>query len=175
MNEEPEVGSDLYNDEDLSPELVTIRDSLHTLLNSLLELGVCASDTQSAGLEGNGVNAFSDVPGGLVGRKVTDAVRDLGALHALAPTVQDVLIPIEVIDTVDNSRNPHLYTRNFVERVASENQYTNGILRSVQAFRDDLVGQLELHFPQINPNLHALGLGNASTTGKPSDQPKMEE
>lgn len=32
---------------------------------------------------------------------------------------------------VDQGKNPHTYTREFIERVAGENMYTNGILSAV--------------------------------------------
>lgn len=40
--EELEPGHDLHSDADMTPDLLTVQDSLHTLLQSLLELGVCA-------------------------------------------------------------------------------------------------------------------------------------
>lgn len=32
---------------------------------------------------------------------------------------------------VDQGKNPHMYTKEFIERVAGENMYTNGILSAV--------------------------------------------
>ena len=32
---------------------------------------------------------------------------------------------------VDQGKNPHLHTKNFIERLAGENMYTNGILSGI--------------------------------------------
>ena len=66
-------------------------------------------------------------------------------LHARSAQVMDVPIPMQVVSCVprqsvhadrgrlvDDSKNPHGYSRDFFERVASENQYTSGILHGIE-------------------------------------------
>lgn len=46
--------------------------------------------------------------------------------------LSDSLIAVILFDSfVDQGKNPHLYTKDFIERVAGENMYTNGILSAV--------------------------------------------
>lgn len=69
----------------------------------------------------------------------------MAELHAHSAQVMDVLVPLQVISCVaysapgltsrrlvDDNKNPHGYSRDFFERVASENQYTSGILHNVE-------------------------------------------
>lgn len=51
------------------PARIEIEQSLEHLLQSLLELGICASDVQESALESSSHGIASQQPGGLIGRK----------------------------------------------------------------------------------------------------------
>jgi hypothetical protein len=44
---------------------------------------------------------------------------------------------------VDQGKNPHLHTKNFIERLAGENMYTNGILSGISVSLARRFGFLE--------------------------------
>ncbi|GAA5950844.1 hypothetical protein JCM21900_002038 [Sporobolomyces salmonicolor] len=132
-----------------APPRLQIEQSLEQLLQSLLELGICASDVQDSALEASPQGVASGVPGGLIGRKAQQTVEHLARLHAQKDLVADVHIPLEVINSVDQGKNPHLFTKDFIERLSGENMYTNGILSAVSDYRDFLTSQLADAFPDL--------------------------
>ncbi|GAA5864228.1 hypothetical protein JCM1840_006707 [Sporobolomyces johnsonii] len=132
-----------------APPRLQIEQSLEQLLQSLLELGICASDVQDSALESSPQGVASGVPGGLIGRKAQQTVEHLARLHAQKDLVADVHIPLEVINSVDQGKNPHLFTKDFIERLSGENMYTNGILSAVSDYRDLLNSQLADAFPDL--------------------------
>lgn len=85
-------------------------------------------------------------------------MQHLATLQSLKDSVSNVYIPLEVIKYVacctppaltacryvDAGKNPHTYTREFVERVAGENMYTHGI-RSALSVRCSRTSSLGLN------------------------------
>ncbi|GAA6029873.1 hypothetical protein JCM8097_001089 [Rhodosporidiobolus ruineniae] len=138
-----------------APPRLQVEQTLEHLLQTMLELGICASDVQDSALESSPNGIASGAPGGLVGRKVTQTVEHLQRLHAQKDLVGDVMIPLEVINLVDQGKNPHLHTKNFMERLSGENMYTNGILSAVSDYRDLLRSQLGEAFPDLADHLAA--------------------
>jgi len=67
--------------------------------------------------------------------------------HAQLPA--DVALPREVIQYVEDGRNPDIYTREFVEIVVKQNQFMNGKATAFGRFRDVLAGQVEVAFPEL--------------------------
>ncbi|BGP39031.1 hypothetical protein JCM10450v2_002988 [Rhodotorula kratochvilovae] len=132
-----------------APPRLQVEQTLEHLLQTLLELGICASDVQETALESSPDGVASGVPGGLVGRKAQQTIEQLARLHEQKDLVGNVNIPIEVINLVDQGKNPHLHTKNFIERLSGENMYTNGILSAVTDYRDLLRAQLGEAFPDL--------------------------
>ncbi|BGP31135.1 hypothetical protein JCM10296v2_002899 [Rhodotorula toruloides] len=132
-----------------APPRLQIEQSLEHLLQTLLELGICASDVQESALESSPNGMASGVPGGLIGRKAQQTIEQLGRLHAQKDLVANVNIPLEVINLVDQGKNPHMHTKNFIERLSGENMYTNGILSAVSDYRDLLRAQMGEAFPDL--------------------------
>jgi hypothetical protein len=57
--------------------------------------------------------------------------------HVNLPQTRSLLVPHEVIDYVDQGRNPDIYTKELLDRVSGENMYTNGILSAVSVSGHD--------------------------------------
>lgn len=100
-----------------------------------------------------------------VGEMVNDVVRSLADVDVMRGHIHDH-IPQEVVDLVDAGRNPDSHTRSFMNRLASENQYSLGQYLSIkvrtptlltQAFRDQLAPALSQAFPELETSLqHAM-------------------
>ncbi|GAA5841216.1 hypothetical protein JCM5353_001201 [Sporobolomyces roseus] len=131
------------------PPRLQIESSLSQLLQSLLELGICASDVQESALEASVGGVAQGLPGGLIGIKANQVVQRMARLHEQKESVGDVMIPLEVVATVDQGRNPHTFTKDFIERLSGENMYTNGILSAVTDYRDLLNEQMKDAFPDL--------------------------
>ncbi|GAA5965482.1 hypothetical protein JCM8115_005768 [Rhodotorula mucilaginosa] len=132
-----------------APPRVQVEHTLEQLLQTLLEMGICASDVQESALETSVGGVASGQPGGLLGRKAQQTVEQLARLYSQKDLVNDINVPIEVINLVDQGKNPHLHTKNFIERLAGENMYTNGILSGISDYRDLLCAQLGEAFPDL--------------------------
>ncbi|AYO43457.1 Mediator of RNA polymerase II transcription subunit 10 [Malassezia restricta CBS 7877] len=91
-----------------------------------------------------------------VGEMVNDVVRSLADVDVMRGHIHDH-IPQEVVDLVDAGRNPDSHTRSFMNRLASENQYSLGQYLSIKAFRDQLAPALSQAFPELETSLqHAM-------------------
>jgi hypothetical protein len=75
----------------------------------------------------------------------------------------DTTLPREVIQYVEDARNPDIYTREFVELVAKSNQLMNGKRRAFRRFRDVLAEQIEAGFPELR---EAVSKVQENTGGK---------
>ncbi|PIA18906.1 hypothetical protein COEREDRAFT_79438 [Coemansia reversa NRRL 1564] len=60
----------------------------------------------------------------------------------------NVNIPEEVLAYVKDGRNPDEFTSQFMERVASENQFTNGKISALTSFRQEYEAKLREFFPE---------------------------
>lgn len=79
------------------PPRLQIESSLSQLLQSLLELGICASDVQESALEASVGGVAQGLPSGLIGIKANQVVQRMARLHEQKESVGDVMIPLEVV------------------------------------------------------------------------------
>jgi len=71
---------------------------------------------------------------------------------------------------VEDGRNPDIYTREFVEIVAKQNQFLNGKMRAFGDFKDVLAEQINTTFPELRGDVeHVLW----ATSG--NYRPQLEE
>ncbi|KAL7626622.1 RNA polymerase II mediator complex subunit [Parahypoxylon ruwenzoriense] len=76
----------------------------------------------------------------------------LQAIHARSTTAAPGAlphIPPELIQYVDNGRNPDIYTREFVELVRRGNQLMKGKQAAFASFRDVLAGEMDKAMPEL--------------------------
>ena len=64
------------------------------------------------------------------------------------PILQTVHLPPEIIEYVDNARNPDIYTREFVELVQRGNQDLKGKAEAFASFRDVLAREMASAMPE---------------------------
>ncbi|KOS19270.1 Mediator of RNA polymerase II transcription subunit 10 [Escovopsis weberi] len=91
----------------------------------------------------------------------------LQKLHASAsPPNALPSVPPELLEYVENGRNPDIYTREFVELVRRGNQLVRGKRRAFASFRDVLAEQMAAAMPELRDDvarvLEATG-GSAAT------------
>lgn len=68
---------------------------------------------------------------GLHSQDSIQAMQSVFNAHVNLPQTRELLVPHEVIDYVDQGRNPDIYTKELLDRVSGENMYTNGIIDAV--------------------------------------------
>ncbi|KAF8543931.1 mediator complex, subunit Med10, partial [Trichophaea hybrida] len=88
-------------------------------------------------------------------KDLVDQFQRLG-VSASSPAIADVKLPREVIQYVEDGRNPDIYTREFVELVVKQNQLMNGKRRAFARFRDVLAQQMEARFPELKEEVRKV-------------------
>ncbi|CAH0049076.1 unnamed protein product [Clonostachys solani] len=89
----------------------------------------------------------------------------LQALHtAASPPNQLPSVPPELLDYVENGRNPDIYTREFVEAVRRGNQLLKGKLHAFGSFRDVLAAEMAAAMPELRQDVDRVC---EATGGKP--------
>ncbi|KAL0087068.1 transcription factor subunit Med10 of mediator complex-domain-containing protein [Phycomyces blakesleeanus] len=114
----------------------SLEEQLNEMLQVLFELSVVVYDFQPEGnkLVWDKINAITDH------YQKMDELKD--GLEAF--------VPEEVINYVENGKNPDIFTQTFVERAASENQFTNGKIKAVDSFRNILSNEFLKSFPELS-------------------------
>ncbi|CAO3673141.1 unnamed protein product [Umbelopsis vinacea] len=133
-----------------------VETQLQELLQSLLDLSIIVYDFQPDGNR-------------LVWNKINDIITHYQNIDRLKDDISEY-IPEEVINYVEQGRNPDIFTRSFIERAAGENQYTNGKIQAVSEFRDLLKSELSQSFPDLDiPDFPASSLNNDKLGGSAID------
>ncbi|KAF9008865.1 transcription factor subunit Med10 of mediator complex-domain-containing protein [Cyathus striatus] len=96
-----------------------------------------------------------DKPGGgkQVGMRVNDVVGHLATIDDMSRHIQ-TMIPMQVLNDIDNARNPMQLTKDRLERAATENQFMNGKIAAIESYRHYLNEALCQSFPELREHLH---------------------
>ncbi|KAI0879747.1 mediator complex, subunit Med10 [Hypoxylon argillaceum] len=97
--------------------------------------------------------------------------RALQTVHRTAATRALPQVPPELVQYVDNGRNPDVYTREFVELVRRGNQLMRGKQHAFASFRDVLAGEIESAMPELRQDAERVvaasrGTARAANPGK---------
>ncbi|ESZ98053.1 S-adenosylmethionine-dependent methyltransferase-like protein [Sclerotinia borealis F-4128] len=65
-------------------------------------------------------------------------------------------VPADLIQYVDNGRNPDIYTREFVEAARKNNQLMRGKMQAFAGFRDVLAGEMGKVFPELEEDVRMV-------------------
>ncbi|KAJ1725206.1 RNA polymerase II mediator complex subunit [Coemansia erecta] len=118
-----------FNDDDRSALEAQIRESLETLS----QIRVTVENHESAS-------------GEVLEQRVDRLVRGLAQMHTMKDRL-NVNVPEEVLAYIKDGRNPDEFTSKFMERVASENQFTNGKISALTNFKQEYENKLKEFFP----------------------------
>ncbi|KAF2403635.1 mediator of RNA polymerase II transcription subunit 10 [Trichodelitschia bisporula] len=120
--------------------LAQVDDQMKSVTQNLYNLIVQALEHQGAPTEA------------AMKREITDLANNLAALEETVPNLQ-FTIPPEVIEYVQEGRNPDIYTREFVELVMKQNQKLKGKTEAFAQFRDVLAKELISAVPEIKDDV----------------------
>ncbi|KIJ70294.1 hypothetical protein HYDPIDRAFT_104989 [Hydnomerulius pinastri MD-312] len=73
------------------------------------------------------------------------------------------MIPFQVLQDIDNARNPMQLTKERLERAATENQFVNGKIDAIDSYRKLLNEALAKNFPETAEYLHPQPAVNENT------------
>ncbi|KAK4634183.1 Mediator of RNA polymerase II transcription subunit 10 [Fulvia fulva] len=96
---------------------------------------------------------------------IAEIKRLVGNLQAITQTSKRLPthLPIEIIQYVENGRNPDIYTREFVELVMRYNQQQKGRSEAYGAFRDILGREMMGGIPEIRDEVKQVVLATGGT------------
>lgn len=108
------------------------------MVDLLYQLAVCSADVQEGSED-------------LVANKLNECIQALAALDATKDEVHraHMMVPQDILELLDTGKNPDIHTRNFVNRLASENQYSYGQHKVVQSYLNRLDAALDQAFPEL--------------------------
>ncbi|SPO44365.1 related to NUT2 - subunit of the RNA polymerase II mediator complex [Moesziomyces antarcticus] len=116
----------------------TLETRVRAVVDLLYQLAVCSADVQEGSQH-------------LVANKVNECIKALAELDATKDELHraHLMVPQEVLEMLDAGKNPDTHTRNFVSRLASENQYSYGQHNAVSSYKDALDAALDQAFPEL--------------------------
>ncbi|KAI1102975.1 mediator complex, subunit Med10 [Jackrogersella minutella] len=140
-----------------------LKDTIQTLTNLMVQVtnyDTTASSTNSTpnASASNNSNNSARSSRDVIANELRTLSANLQAIHARAvATSADrggggaalPQIPPELIQYVDNGRNPDIYTREFVELVRRGNQLVRGKQGGFASFRDVLAGEMDKAMPEL--------------------------
>lgn len=118
-------------------DLVLVQELLHDTIETLIHLGVqvhdfTATNEAKEGL-GNQINKLISLLKGL-------------SIQSHNPPIN---IPLDIIQYIEDGRNPDIYSREFIEVIRKVNQFLNGKSRCFSQFQTTLATQITKEFPEL--------------------------
>ncbi|KAI5119628.1 hypothetical protein M0805_007892 [Coniferiporia weirii] len=120
------------------------------LANALYNLGTTVVSDSTK--ERQNVKPGESGAGKPVGHRVNDVIGHLSTIEGLAEGLK-TMIPFQILQDIDNARNPVFLTKDRLERAATENQFMNGKFKAIESYRNLLNLSLVDEFPEIAPYL----------------------
>lgn len=74
-------------------------------------------------------------------------VTGLQEIDKIKSQVQDVLVPFEVFDYIDQGKNPQLYTKDCIEKALTKNEEVKGKIDAFRELKNNLMQELSTTFP----------------------------
>lgn len=94
------------------------------------------------------VSDFQHGSQGVLNQKINSMIDNMREIEKCKTHVQDIEVPLEVFEYIDQGRNPQLYTKDCLEKAQEKNQQVNGKIDAYKDFRSLLVDELSKQFPK---------------------------
>lgn len=124
--------------------LTTLQNELADIIETFIHLGVQVHDFQ--GTDEARLGLANNM------NKVVSELQQLTKRDDL----KNIQIPLDIINYVEDGRNPDIYTREFVEVVRKMNQYLNGKSLALESFRDTLGNSIKQAFPELSEEVEDI-------------------
>ncbi|XP_033126088.1 mediator of RNA polymerase II transcription subunit 10-like [Anneissia japonica] len=111
-----------------------LSESLERFIENTRQLGIIVADFPPQGQ--NTLN-----------QKLHVMVTGLQELDKLKSQVQDVQVPMEVFEYIDQGKNPQLYTKDCMEKAMVKNEQVKGKIDTMRKFKSVLILELSKMFP----------------------------
>lgn len=158
---------DVGRDDPHEPLRQHVQECTRNVIDSLYQLAVCAADVQPDRED-------------IVGAKVNETISHLAALSTASSSNPDGLpsIPQEVLEAIDEGRNPDALSKNRMARLVSDNQQLAGQRWALEEYRQLLAHSISDVFPELAPSLEDLERRHRSQrtqVGDVTDQQQQQQ
>ncbi|XP_026481779.1 mediator of RNA polymerase II transcription subunit 10 [Ctenocephalides felis] len=102
------------------------------------------------------VSDFQPQGQSVLNQKIQGLVSGLQEVEKLKNQVQDIHVPLEVFDYIDQGRNPQLYTKDCIEKALSKNEEVKGKIDTYRKFKANMLVELQRTFPNELNKYRAL-------------------
>lgn len=103
------------------------------------------------------VTDFQAQPGQpVLNQKIKDIVTSLKDIDRLRDGVPNVQLPIEVFEYIDSGKNPHYYTKDYMDKALTKNEEVKGKIEYYKRFKSILIEELTKVFPSEMNKYHTF-------------------
>ncbi|XP_077993705.1 mediator of RNA polymerase II transcription subunit 10-like [Glandiceps talaboti] len=112
-----------------------IEQNLERFIENTRQMGIIVSDFQPQGQN-------------VLNQKILRMVTGMQEIDRCRSDIQDVHVPLEVFEYIDQGRNPQLYTKDCMEKALAKNEQVKGKIDTFRRFKSQLVHELSKMFPE---------------------------
>ncbi|XP_064599324.1 mediator of RNA polymerase II transcription subunit 10-like [Liolophura sinensis] len=127
----------------MADKFEAIESHLELFIENTRQLGIIASDFKPQGQN-------------VLNQKIHKMITDMQEIDKLKAQVQDVQVPLEVFEYIDQGKNPNLYTKDCLEKALVKNEQVKGKIDAVKRFKNMLIVELSKSFPNEMAKYRAL-------------------
>ncbi|KAI1280451.1 Mediator of RNA polymerase II transcription subunit 10 [Halotydeus destructor] len=117
----------------MSNSLDALEANLESFIEHVRQLGIMVSDFQPQGQS-------------VLNQKINQLVTSLQDIDRSRNQIQDIQVPLEVFEYIDQGRNPQLYTKDCMEKALAKNEQVKGKIDSNRRFKAMLLVELSKVF-----------------------------
>ncbi|KAM7311425.1 uncharacterized protein ISCGN_008332 [Ixodes scapularis] len=128
----------------MSSPLEALETNLEMFIENVRQLGIIVSDFQPQGQT-------------TLNQKINHIVTLMQEVDKCKPQVQDIQVPLEVFDYIDQGRNPQLFTKDCMEKALAKNEQVKAKIESYRRFKALLLLELSKDFRQEMARCGVLG------------------
>lgn len=129
-----------------NPELQQLQAQLSQIIETHIELGILVHDFEGTAQAKEGLLERVNLLAEQLHQVQTNAY----------DKVRDIQVPLDIIQYIEDGRNPDVYTREFVELLAKQNQYVNGKMKAMKQFRDILGTKIKEAYPDMEASVDGV-------------------
>ncbi|XP_059621491.1 mediator of RNA polymerase II transcription subunit 10 [Phlebotomus argentipes] len=119
---------------DCKNPLENLETNLEMFIENVRQIRIIVSDFQAQGQN-------------VLNQKIQGLVTGLQEIDKLKSQVQNVHVPFEVFDYIDQGKNPQLYTKDCIDKARSKNEEVKGKIDSYRKFKANMLLELQKTFP----------------------------
>ncbi|KFM58995.1 mediator of RNA polymerase II transcription subunit 10-like [Stegodyphus dumicola] len=127
----------------MSSQLENLESYLELFIENVRQLGIIVSDFQPQGQT-------------ILNQKIAQMVTYMQEIDKCKNQVQDIQVPLEVFEYIDQGRNPQLYTKDCMEKALNKNEVVKGKIDSYRRFKSLLLVELSKVFPNEMAQYRAI-------------------